>query len=54
MDYQFYTTPAGGFTETQDTTNSVLSFLEGKYETNTPTNIVVGCSSNLSSLLLLT
>jgi hypothetical protein len=39
MDYQFYTTPAGGFTETQDTTNSVLSFLEGKYETNTPTNI---------------
>ncbi len=38
FDYKYYTSPAGGFEQDQDTTNSVLSFLKGKYEIATPAN----------------
>ena len=38
FDYKYYTSPVGGFEQDQDTTNSVLSFLKGKYEIATPTN----------------
>jgi hypothetical protein len=38
MDYRFFNVPPGGFIQKQDTTNSVLSYLEGRYETSTPAN----------------
>ena len=39
MDYRYYPSVAGGFEQDQDTTKNVLSYLEGRYETATPTNI---------------
>ena len=39
MDYKYYIASPGGFEHEQDTTKSVLSYLEGRYETATPTNI---------------
>ena len=38
MDYRFFNAPPGGFIERRDQINSVLSFLQGRYETNTPAN----------------
>jgi hypothetical protein len=39
FNYNYFTTPVGGFIQNQDVTNTVLSYLEGKYEINTPTNV---------------
>ena len=39
MDYKYYIASPGGFEQEQDTTKNVLSYLEGRYETATPTNI---------------
>jgi hypothetical protein len=39
FNYNYFTTPVGGFIQNQDATNTVLSYLEGKYEINTPTNV---------------
>ena len=39
MDYRFFNAPPGGFIERRDQTNSILSYLQGRYETATHTNI---------------
>mgnify|MGYP001109649691 CR=1 FL=1 len=38
MDYRFFNVPPGGFIQKQDTTNSISSYLAGRYETATPNN----------------
>ena len=38
FDYEYYTTPVGGYIQNQDTTALILSNLKGRYEINTPAN----------------
>ena len=45
MDYRYYPSVAGGFQQDEDTTKNVLSYLEGRYETATPTNIGTSATS---------
>ena len=38
FNYEYYTTPVGGYIQNQDTTALILSNLKGRYEINTPAN----------------
>jgi len=38
FNYEYYTTPVGGYIQNQDTAALILSNLKGRYEINTPTN----------------
>jgi|TARA_X000001382_G_scaffold8402_1_gene6086 hypothetical protein len=39
FDYSYYTTPVGGFDQSQDTIDTVLSYLSGRYEVANPNNV---------------